>query len=457
MNANQIADIYPLSPMQQGMLFHSLYAPETGNYHEQSAWKIEGKLDVDLFAQAWRAVINRHTALRTAFVWEELDEPLQIVYRQLDAPLTELDWRDVPAAEQAARLEQFLAADRAEGFDLSAAPLMRLAVMRLDGDSYYFVWSHHHLLLDGWSQQIIFKDLFTWYESLRQGIEPPLPLARPYREYIAWLQAQKRDEAEVFWQEELAGFTAPTPLTIERWHTAVEGEFILTKARLPEDVTTALQALVRQQQITLNTILQGAWALLLSRYSGEEDVLFGATTAGRPPNLPDVESMVGLFINTLPARVRIDETQPVADWLTDLHQKQTAARAYDYLPLTDLQQWSDVPADTPLFESLFVFESYPIDETVRQVSQAGSLKIAEAASFTRTNFPLLLSVSPGKQMGLVIGYDNSRFEDEAVKRMLGHLTTLLEGIAANPDCPVADLPLLTAVEQQQILVDWNDT
>jgi len=366
MDTRNIKDIYPLSPMQQGMLFHSLYDPESGMYFEQSSWTLRGDLDVPAFERAWRRVVERHSALRTAFLWEELDEPLQVVCRQVELELEEQDWRGFDESEQQSRLEVFLSHDRERGFGLDKAPLMRLALIRLDDNAYHFVWSHHHLLLDGWSQPILFQEVFGFYEAFSQGQDLHLPPPRPYRDYIAWLQQQDGAETEAFWRRTLQGFTAPTPLTVEGIlekevgepdaGLAKEGEgYASQRALLPAETMEALQTLARQNQLTLNTLVQGSWALLLSRYSGEEDVIFGATVSGRPPDLPGAETMVGLFINTLPVRVQIKPEATTLEWLKELQAKQAKLRQYEHSFLVDVQGWSDVPRDLPLFESLLVF------------------------------------------------------------------------------------------------------
>ncbi|KAA3661228.1 MAG: amino acid adenylation domain-containing protein, partial [Chloroflexi bacterium] len=456
MNALQIEDIYPLSPMQQGMLFHALYAPETGNYHEQNTWNIEGELNVRAFQQAWQAVVNRHSALRTAFAWEELEAPLQIVYQSVELPFTQLDWRDVPVAEQDGRLQTYLAVDRERGFDLTDAPLMRLTLIRTEENSHLFIWSHHHLLLDGWSQPILFQELFAHYETLQQGTPLPMPPAQPFSSYIGWIVQQDSAAAETFWRNSLANLTAPTSLPIGDGVQNESGTTDTATLQLPATITAKLQTLAHDNRITLNTIVQGAWALLLHRYSSEDEIVYGATTSGRPPALPHIESMVGLFINTLPVRVKIHHDQTTRDWLRQLHQQLISLRDYEYVPLTDIHGWSEIPRDQPLFETLFVFENYPMDETLQQVSQMGQLAISERIHFSRTNYPLMLAVSPSSELNMVVGYDNGRFPSDTIHRLTNHLQTLLTGIATNPDCLLTNLPLVTEQELHQQLFEWNN-
>jgi amino acid adenylation domain-containing protein len=454
MTKKDIEAIYSLSPMQQGMLFHSLYAPASGMYVEQMSCVVEGGLNVPAFERAWGQVVARHSILRTAFTWKRLDKMLQVAHRQVEAPLAQYDWRDLSPAEQQAQLNDFLRKQRAQGFDLSRAPLMRLALMRTGDDAYYFVWCHHHLLLDGWSLPLILKEVLTFYEANCRGQAAQLEPAKPYRNYINWLEKQDLSQAESFWRETLKNFTAPTPLVVDRL-SAPEAEYAELETQLSTETTAALHALARQNQLTLNTLAQGAWALLLSRYSCEEDVVFGATVSGRPAELPGAETMVGLFINTLPVRVRVPFEASVTSWLKDLQAQQVELRQFEYSPLVQIQEWSEVPRGTPLFESILVFENYPVDASLRELN--GSLKFHDIHSIEQTNYPLTVVSGPGAQLPLKIAYDGRRFSAGTIRRMLGHLQTLLEGMAANPDGQLGSLPLLTNAEQRQLLIEWNDT
>ncbi|MDZ7399742.1 MAG: amino acid adenylation domain-containing protein [candidate division KSB1 bacterium] len=330
--------------------------------------------------------------------------------------------------------------------------------MRLSDQTYQFVWNHHHLLLDGWSMPIVIQEVFACYEALRQGKPIQLPPVRPYRDYINWLQKQDQAAAEKYWRNELKGFTAPTPLISD---PALDGKLIPEKdyddrkLYLPEEATAKLEALARKHQLTLNTIVQGAWAILLSRYSHEQDVLFGATVSGRPAELDGVDRMVGLFINTLPVRVQVDEEQSLVPWLKQLQQKQFEQREFEYCSLADIQGWSEVPRDTPLFHSILVFENYPVNDTLQR--QNTSLKASNVRSFEKTNYPITLVASPGKRFFLQIAYDTHRFSDATIWRMLNHLAVLLAGFVEHENGAIKNLSLLTEDEQRQLLVEWNNT
>ncbi|MFL6255272.1 MAG: condensation domain-containing protein, partial [Pyrinomonadaceae bacterium] len=341
-----VEDVYPLSPMQQGMLFHTLYAPGSGAYVVHISCTMLGALDIPAFKRAWQTVLQRHPILRSAFLWERLDSPLQVVRQQVELNWNEQDWRELSPATQKERLDAYLWDEHLRGFDLSKAPLLHLTLFRLADDTYQFIWHYSHLLLDGWSVHLVFHDLFTLYQAYAQGRELKLPRPRPYRDYIGWLQRQELSKAEEFWRRTLKGFTTPTPLSFEGAgggdaHAAGGATYDEIRTALSASATARLQSLARSHKLTLNTFVQGAWALLLSRYSGEDDLVFGVTVTGRPVSLSGVETMVGLLINTLPMRVRVSETEPLIPWLQKLQEHQFEVRQYEYSALIDVQGWSE--------------------------------------------------------------------------------------------------------------------
>lgn len=462
MAENKIQDIYELSPLQQGMLFYTVKNPEAGLYIVQLTCTLQGNLDEHAFAEAWRRLIERHTILRTAFFWKEAEKQLQVVYKESPLPLEQIDWQDKPAAEQAQALEQFLEADRVRELPFNQAPLMRLALIQLAADKQQFVWTYHHVLLDGWSLSQLLQEFFTLYETIRQDELYLLPPVRPYSDYIHWLQKQDRAKAETFWKNLLQGVHSPTPLPFDQ-HASLATEIDLgvgiehgeADLYLSEETTAVLQQLVKEHQITLNTLVQAAWALTLSRYSGQSDVLFGTVVSGRPPSLPGVESIVGPFINTLPMRVHIDPAQPTIDWLKQLNLLQIEMRDYEYSALIDIQGWSDIPRGQSLFESSVVFENYPLGASLQDSNL--SLNITDLRDLERTNFALGLLALPGPQLLLKLSYDLRRFSEETAYHLLSRLQLLLTAVQADCYQPVGQLPLLTAAEKEQLLVDWNQT
>ena len=466
MSKRNIEAVYPLSPMQQGMLFHSVYDPESRLYFEQMNCVLHGDLDIESFKRAWQEVGNRHPALRTVFAWKSLDQMLQVVHRQMEFPIDFHDWRGLSQDEQESSLDAYLLREREKGFDPSQAPLIQLALLRIDDDTYYFVEAHHHVLLDGWSLPLILKEVLTLYEGYRVGQDIHLDPARPYREYISWIEKQDRSSAEAYWRESLRGFTAPTPLVVDSKtlgspgdskdvdspiQTEVGDESIL----LTREESKSLIELTRRHNLTINTLVLAAWALLLSRYSGEQEVLFGSTVSGRPADLSGVENMVGLFINTLPVKVRVEQDATISDWLVLLQSQLVEMRQYEYSSLVDIQDWSQVPRGLALFESILIFENYPVDQSLRE--QEGSLSIDSIATREQTNYPINVISASGERIPLRIVYDLQRFDKATIQRMLGHLKILLEGLAAHPEKQFSELPILTDVEKQQMLVEWNQT
>jgi amino acid adenylation domain-containing protein len=456
-NKQNIEDIYPLSPMQQGMLFHSLYAPDSGIYFQQMICTLRGNLEVAAFEQAWQKIVEKHSIFRTAFIWKSLNKPVQVVYKQVKITVENDDWQGLSEQEQQEQLKVFLESDQQHSLQLSQPPLMRLHLIKLDKNTHQFVFSSHHLLLDAWSLPLVFNDLLNFYEAIsqRETIRYQSPLS--YRHYIAWLQQQDQELAEKFWKQKLQGFTAATPLTVEKLLPKTENSNINygeQQIQLTLSATEALQSFARQNRLTLNNLVQATWGLLLSRYSQENDVVFGVTVSGRPPSLVGVESMVGLFINTLPMRVQVSAETQVLDLLKDLQAQQIEWEQYSYSSLADIQGWSDIPRGTSLFESILVFESNTLKTGLK--SNHESLELDNFRGVERTNYPLTVVAVPRQQMLVRISYDTNRFDDGTITRLLGHFQTLLEGIISNPEARVSQLSLLTKFEKQQLLGDWNN-
>jgi len=451
-----VADAYPLSPMQEGILFHGLYAPGSGLYVTQVTCTVT-HLDRPAFERAWQEVIDRHASLRSAFVWKNLPRPLQVVGQRVRMPLVEEDWRDWSAEEQDKRFRALLESDRRRGFDFAKAPLMRLTLIRLDDTRHRLLWSHHHILLDGWSLRLLIKEAFTVYEAICRAEEVSLPPVPSYREYIAWIERQEIEAAQEFWRRSLQGFSAPTSLgTGQAGPRASGGETRHEERRveISEATTSGLVALAREHQLTLNTLVQGALAILMSRYSGVEDVLFGTVVAGRPPEIAGVESMIGLFVNTLPSRVRVPRDAMLLAWLKDLQAEQAESRRFEHSPLVKVQGWSELPRGSALFDTLFAFENYPTDPTA-SASRRGS-EVSDFKVYERDNYPLTILAGPGRRLSFKVLYDTSRFDDDRIGRLLEHLESLLEGFLADPGSRLADLSMITETERR-LLAQWNET
>ncbi len=468
----QIPDnVYVLSPLQQGLLFHSLQAPDAGLYIEQTVLTLSGAVDTDALVRAVRHTAGRHGALRTTFHWKDLDKPLQVVRREVAVPVEVHDWTPwsgEPAEARRERLESFLAADRRRGFDLSMPPLFRVSVIRLDAAASLLIWSYHHILLDGWSGNILDGETLAAYAAILAGRTPDGPPVRQFGDYIHWLRGRDAGAAEAFWRARMAGFTAATPLGPHPPGPPLpspsqppgEGGGLhgQREMSLSPAATADLRAFARRQQLTLNTLVQGAWALLLHAYSGETDIVFGATVSGRPAEIPGVESIVGLFINSLPVRVRIpqeisEKTGNLAGWLREIQSSQMAAQPYEHASLADIQRWSSVPAGKPLFESLVVFENVPMDLHAAAPGAVSETTLVSQRSVLLTHYPLVLKVMPGESLAFQVTYQSRRFSAMVATRLLAHLAVLLASVTETPALPT----LLTAAERHQLLWEWNDT
>ncbi|WP_338868536.1 non-ribosomal peptide synthase/polyketide synthase [Myxococcus stipitatus] len=454
-----VDDVYRLSPMQQGILFHTLEAAGTGAYVEQVYWTWHGVIDMDALQKAWGQVVERHSSLRTAFFWEKLPEPLQAVRRKVTVALEHQDWRDTPAEEQPKRFNELLETDRRRGFTLSAAPLMRLTMVRVAPEQHRCIVTYHHLVLDGWSLPVCLREIFLCYDALTRGEQAELEPARPYREYVAWLGKQDKSEAEALWREALRGFDTPTQLGVERALSRTSGgeEVYETRTlRLPSSVTEKLASYTRQHQLTLSTLIQGAWALLLSRYSGQRDVAFGTVVSGRPPNLPGVDTMMGTFINTLVARVKLPSGERLLPWLKQLQAEQLEARRFEHISLVDVQGWSEIPRGQPLLQSIVVLQNLPR----RGMASARGPRL-RVEDFARTNeptgLPLSLLVYPDTELELLVNYSVSRFASSTIDRILGHLSNILRAFSSDLEQHLEDVSLLSAEERHQVLETWNDT
>ena len=354
-------------------------------------------LDVARFRSAWRHVVSRHPVLRSSFSWEGVRRPLQVVQATVELSWDVQDWRTLPSEQVDAQLEAYLTRERTAGFEPDRAPLMRFALVRVSDEAWRFIWSCHHLLLDGWSRPLVLEEVAETYDALGRGSPPALESTRPYRDYIQWLMDQDLAAAEQFWRQMLTGFSAPTPImaALPRGHYLARraGEFDTLRRLLPLDVTERMQAAARRCQVTLSTLVHGAWALVLSRYTDSDDVVFGTTVSGRPTDLEGVERMIGPFINTLPARVRIPHAESAANWLRGLQSHLVDVRQFEYSPLAEVQRWSNVPPSAPLFESLVIFENYP--------STAARGRETDAARFVEwTNYPLTFTAIPGPRLAL---------------------------------------------------------
>lgn len=450
MKQENIQDIYELSPLQYGVLFHCIYSPELPSlYLVQFGLTLRGNLNVIAFQSAWQELVNRHTSLRTSFYWKDIDKAVQIVYNQVELPIEQHDWRGIDSVEQQKRLKLFREKDRKQGFDLSQAPLMRLNLFRLADDYYEFVWSIHFIVADGWSTALIFEQVSQLYCAFCQGKDLSFADTSSFGDYIAWLQKQDLSKAEIFWRQKLKGLKTSTCLT----HLSVNNsssqqqrvDYEITY--LSEVATTKIQSFAQQHKLTIFTLLQGVWALLLSYYSCDRQVVYGCAVAGRPVDLKESDLMIGMLLNSLPVWVEVDSEKYLLHWLKQLQEQLVEMRQYEYSPLVEIQGWSEVPRDQPLFESLVVFEK------LNQVLvKWEDVEFEFHSNFYWTNYPLTLVIYPGLKLGIEIAYHSDRFNAETIRGMVKHFEILLQSMVTNPEVRLKDLSLLTPAQLNRTLM-----
>ena len=447
-----LESIDPPSAAQEGILFHSLLAGGVGVYVTQVSFVLDGALDAAAFDSAWQAVTARHDALRICFARDGRQNPLQLTLARVALPVVSLDLRG--AADPEAGLAAVLEDDRRRGFDVAAAPLARVTLVRLRDDSHVCVWTTHHAILDGWSLAVILRDLVASYEQ--PGIS--MPRLRPFRDQLRALRRLPVAEAEQFWRDEVGQWSESIELPFARHSTERNAPRMEIRRDLPAAVVAAVSSAARTHRLTRHALLQGAWAVVLSRYTDRDEVLFGATVSGRASTqLPAIESMAGLFIQTVPVRIRVDEGESAADWLHGLQMRQIEREVHAHLPLVRIEGLSALPRGTPLFETLLVFENYPVDEGLRR--GIGGLSARDVRSVEHPHYPLTIVVSGDERLSLAAVYDAGRFDDAAIEELLERYTRVLASMAEAVETGrgLGTLSLMSPDEEREVVATWNAT
>ena len=382
-NSQQIESIYPLSPLQQAFLWHSLQSSSSaGLLHMRGT--LQGKLNTTKLQQAWQLVMNHHPTLRTSIHWEQIPTPVQVVTKNPPISWQILDYRDQADPRQV--IATFLAKDRALGFDFTHPPITRFTLIQTGDRTHELIWTSHHLTLDGWSSTLVINQLLTTYDALIQSITPTLPTAPSYQTYLHWLQHQNKTTAKQFWQSYLKNITVPTDLSSITGHSqSTPATKLVTKrsqSALSSKETKTLQTFLRTHRLTLNTLIQGAWALYLHHISNQTNILFGATISGRQVPIDNIDNIVGLLTNVVPVRANISPTTDILSWLQALQAKQTQASRYHHTDPTEIQTWSN--CDQKLFNSLLVVENYPNTQTNLQSIQLQNLRSGIISTYDLT-------------------------------------------------------------------------
>lgn len=449
----EIEAIYPLTYLQEGMLYHCIFNSDPELYFEQTTCRLKGLLNIDAFKAAWQEVLRRHAILRTSFVWKNTEQMMQVVLKTVSLPFRLLDWAALSKDEQHNKLKNLLHEYKKHGFKLHSAPLLNVTVIKLSEWESQFIFNHHHLIIDAWSQSILLKELFQFYEGFCRSENIRLEAPRPFRDFVMWLRNKKDNKSEEYWRRYLKGFHHPASLPFEEQNPSGDGRYEHEFSFLSPEFTLRLNEFARSLGVTLSTVLQCAWALLLNRFNEDDDVVFGMTTAGRPPEFEKIESIIGLFINTIPVRIRFKTDETVRELLRRIQSEFLESREFEHSSLVHIHASSELPGDTPLFRSIFVFENVPQEKKFTE--QIGSLKISDITTSSKTNFPLVLVALPGEKISVGFAYDTNLFTAEAIKTILGYMINILHSVLKNPEQKVSSLSILSEEEQKKIITGLN--
>lgn len=438
----EIEAVYPLSPQQQGMLLRSLQDDRNALFVEQEVHTLHGPIDVNAFKGAWQDLLDRHHMLRTAFSWRTRSEPLQVVFRGVPVPLDVHDWRLQTPVDRKRQLDEYLRRERLRGFDFSRPPLMRLALIRTTEHTHELVWTQHHILYDGWCRAVLFRELTAFFVARSSGATAALPEAAQYGSYVEWLKRQDPSDARHYWRRQLEGVQDARPLgrttgSSPSPRSGVSGHHEQEIRCSVEDMT-ALDRFTQQNRVTAGVLMQGLWAVLLSRYAGRSDIVMGVTVSGRPPDLPGVETIIGPFMNTLPVRVHVQDTLDVCTYLKELQAHNIELRQFEYCSSAQIHEWAGIPGAVPLFDHILVYENYP--GAGEASSGETSPRIRENRFVgARTAYSLAFLVVPGAAFTLRAVFDPGRLSPADVRRMLEHMVMLLRRVVTQPSVCLGEL------------------
>lgn len=447
---DQVQDMYYLSPMQEGMLFHTLHHQEKGFYVEQMDMNVKGTLRSDLLEKSMNIIVERYDIFRTVFLHEKVKRPVQVVLKNRPFKLDVVDIQDLSESEQLERIDRFKQQDQLRGFDLSKDLLMRASVFQTGPSSYRWIWSYHHILLDGWCFGLVVQELFAIYHALLHDIPYRLEPVKPYKEYIQWLEKQDKQASLEYWTQSLAGFEGQSTFKEQRKQTN-EHELGEIEWAMSKEETAALSELAFQQNATLSSALQSVWSILLSRYQRSNDVLFGTVVSGRPADLAGVDRMVGLFINVIPRRIQVTDQMTFRSLLSETQQQSLAAEPHQYIPIYDIQAKA---GQQQLIDHIVVFENVPAAKKDEPESLLG-FTVEDMNVYEKSNYDLNLLASPGEQLQLKLAFNQRAFDPAFVHKLKDQLTLLIRGTIKHPDQSVHTLTLVTKQEKQRMLEEWN--
>ncbi|NTX02058.1 non-ribosomal peptide synthetase [Myxococcus sp. CA040A] len=436
-------DLFPLTPMQRGMLFHVRAAPDSGVYENQMRFRLRGALDVERYRAAWASVLARHAALRVSFEFRDLAEPLQLVHRHVEAPLAVLDLRPIPESERAVAAAEYATRERVASFDLERAPLARMSLLRHEDEAWEVLWTFHHLIVDGWAVTTVVEDLLRTYAGA--SLEGS-GVSDAFQQLLARQSSERPDlpsrpRTRAFWASTLAGAQPSDPLGLGP--VGNPGELLRehgqVSLQLDVEETARIVAGARRHEITLGTLLQAGWSLVLARFARSSEVVFGLTVSGRPTDLPGVDRAVGLFVNTVPVRVRVPDTEAPGVWLSAFQREALARGPYEGTSLSEIQRWSQLRATESLFNHVVLIENFPVQHALRALSSELTLEGVDVVQ--RSHYPATLVIIPGERLELQLAWDPTRMSEARARSVLGSLRRALVGLVDASLTRVGDLAL----------------
>jgi len=449
----KIVDLYRLSPLQKGLLFHHQYDNNDKAYLEQMCIDFPEGLNIDSFIRSWDHIIKEHTILRSSFVADVFDIPVQCVYEEVSIPHTIIDLSALDETARQQNMDAILQHDQEKGMDFLCAPLMRITLIKLSERSYRMIWTHHHIILDGWSNPVLISGFMQAYTAFTAGQAPVLQEEDRYGDYIRYIGRSDRHLAQTFWKTYLGGLEDKTFLPFTAADNAARnrgGKIAYSQLTIDKQVTARIRQYCQEHQLTVNTFVQGVWSLLLNRYTGNPDTVFGVIVSGRPADLDNVEQRVGLYINNLPLRSTVKKGQAVREWLKAIQHGHTAGRAYQYAALTDIQQWAGFSGD--LYDTLLIFQNYP---AYAAAENKQLLKVTKKHLEERTNYLLTIMVGLHDELSFNFGYNSEILDAAYVELISGHVRQAISALLDGPLADVADIAILTPAERQQLLYDFN--
>ncbi|WP_055108260.1 non-ribosomal peptide synthetase [Paenibacillus ihumii] len=452
----EISKVYPLTPMQEGILFHSLYEQHSQAYFEQLTLTLEGELVPSILEESFNRLIQRHDIFRTLFVWEKVQKPRQIVLKERKATIVFKDIRSFASDRKEAIVKEEMLADRLRGFDLSRDLLVRMTLIQTELQTFKLIWSNHHILIDGWCTMPLIHELFQIYHSLLHGLPLQLKKVYPYSNYIDWLKKQDKEEALAYWEHYIRGVSGQTVIPHQKpiqhgGHYVLEEQLV----EMDSEITEQLLNLASRNQVTLNIVIQAIWGILLQRYNNADDVMFGSVISGRPPEIEGIEHMMGLFINTIPVRVQDSANQTFTALIKAMQLSALDSEKYGFVSLADIQSRSDV--DHALFQHIIAFQNFNSAEGPAEDKDASPVRIIGSEAFEQTNYDLTIMVAPGDRIRIKISYNGSLYDRAWIEEVGAHWIMAAQQVAANPDVRLQDLEIVPPAERERLLVDFNRT